>query len=431
MKLSKAQDSSDLKIAVFWGDILYDTVVCSPKESVTIGRSQENTFILDSENFKLVDVHPGKTAELYFNDKCDGHIRMGKELLSLGTAKGTSHVSRVDSGLYCVRLSPTDKADIVLGHVSFYLDWVKENNFLPHNPLLQKQHGKYLLLFLLLLSAAVVTMNWFGSKEEEKPPERLVFLEPRKVKAPPADVAISATEAPSKAAMGETKTKDGGAQKGDLGKAATKVPDKISAVGSLRKANLGSLLSGLTSVGANAPSKNSASDAVPAPIEQAGTGGFSTEGLKTGGGGKSVGIGRTQGQGEGGFSGTGRLGLYGNSAVEGTGDGAGGGATRVAGGLDRSIIESVIRRRLDRIRLCYERQLNFYPKLAGKVAVHFAINKDGAVLSSAIAEDTMKNPQVSQCILAEVKTWSFPPPEGGTIVNVDYPFVFESSAKAR
>jgi hypothetical protein len=98
----------------------------------------------------------------------------------------------------------------------------------------------------------------------------------------------------------------------------------------------------------------------------------------------------------------------------------------VSGGLDRDVIESVIRRRLDRIRLCYERQLNFNPKLAGKLGVHFVIGKAGEVLSASATEDTMKNTQVRECVLMEVKSWNFPNPEGGTIVNVDYPFVFES-----
>jgi hypothetical protein len=95
------------------------------------------------------------------------------------------------------------------------------------------------------------------------------------------------------------------------------------------------------------------------------------------------------------------------------------------------VIESIIRRRLDRIRLCYTRQLNFYPKLSGKVTVHFVIGKTGQVVESSVIEDTMKNQSVRSCILYEVKTWTFPNPEGGTLVNVDYPFVFESSAKAQ
>jgi hypothetical protein len=92
------------------------------------------------------------------------------------------------------------------------------------------------------------------------------------------------------------------------------------------------------------------------------------------------------------------------------------------------VIESIIRRRQYRIRLCYERQLNFNSKLAGKIAMHFVIGAKGSVVKANISEDTMKNESVRNCVLDEVKSWIFPSPEGGTLVNVDYPFVFESSA---
>ena len=100
----------------------------------------------------------------------------------------------------------------------------------------------------------------------------------------------------------------------------------------------------------------------------------------------------------------------------------------LAGGLEREMIDHVVHQRKDRIRLCYERQLNFIPQLSGKVTVHFEIDPQGNVLSSSLIEDTLKNQAVKDCILTEVKTWTFPKPQGGVIVPVDYPFVFESSS---
>ena len=63
------------------------------------------------------------------------------------------------------------------------------------------------------------------------------------------------------------------------------------------------------------------------------------------------------------------------------------------------------------------------------MAVHFVIGKKGEVLEASSLEDTMRNAAVRSCVLYEVKSWTFPAPEGGTLVNVDYPVVFESSAK--
>lgn len=434
------QDNSRLKLTIYWGDTFYDTVICDPKDTITVGRKPSNTFVMDlrregsdeNESFKLLDVFSDQSATLYFDDQTDGHIRVGKEMLSLKTARTSKYVERNELGQYKAHFRTPDKADVVIGHVSFYLDWIAPGEPLPHTPVFEKRNLFLAFLGLLLLLILISAIQMIKPEEPEKPPERLITLESvKKRTSPPADVPVPATEAPSKAAMGKPKTADGGAQKGEAGKAATKTPDKISAVSSLRKANLGSSVSGLTTMGANAPSTNNQAGAVEAPIAQQGTGGFTTEGLKNGGGGKSVGIGRTIGQGEGGFSGTGKLGIYGNSAVEGSGRGAGGGGTKVAGGLDRNVIESIIRRRLDRIRLCYERQLNFFPRLSGKISIHFVIDKNGSVKTASISEDTMKNDAVRSCILNEVQTWTFPNPEGGTLVNVDYPFIFESSAKGK
>lgn len=412
-KSTVGPNSSKLKIVLYWGDILYDTKICKPTDVITVGRNPGHTFILDVDPLKLVEVRQDNTADIYFTEKTDGHLRIGKDLVSLRTARDKKKVDCDQTGLYHVHLTKSDKADFVFGHVSMYIDWAGRVEAITRTKEFDKKRLLFLLPMLFLMFLSILILSTVDPPEAEKPPERLITLLPR--------------NAPAKAALGEQKTADGGAQKGDAGKAELSTPEKPSLVATLQKANLGSLVSGLTSLGAIAP-ENSGKQGVSAPMQQAGTGGFTTEGLKTGAGGKTVGIGRVVGNGQGGFEGTGRLGLSGNSTIEG-GTGHGTGDSSVGGGLDRDVIESVIRRRLDRIRLCYERQLNFNPRLSGKISVRFIIGKDGSVLSSKALEDTMKNASVKNCILEEVKDWNFPQPEGGTLVNVDYPFVFESTAK--
>ena len=414
MRKSKAgPNSSNLQIVLYWGDILYDTKICKPTEVITVGRNPGHTFILDVDPLKLLEVRADNTADVYFNEKIDGHIRIGKDLVSLSAAREKKKIERDATGMYHVHLSKSDKADFVFGHVSMYVDWAGRVEAIARTQEFDKKRLLFLLPMLALMALAIIVLTTVSPPEPEKPPERLITLLPR--------------NAPAKAALGEQQTSDGGAQKGDAGKAELTTPEKPSLVANLQKANLGSLVSGLTSLGATAP-ETTGKQGVSAPMQQAGTGGFTTEGLKTGAGGKTVGIGRVVGNGQGGFEGTGRLGLSGNATIEG-GTGHGVGDSTVGGGLDRDVIESVIRRRLDRIRLCYERQLNFNPRLSGKISVRFIIGKDGRVLSSKALEDTMKNASVKTCILEEVKDWNFPQPEGGTLVNVDYPFVFESTAK--
>src|SRR4051812_45235303 len=113
---ARMQDASKLKVSVFWGDILYDTAICYPNESITVGRDAGNTFILDlpmsrhRNSFKLVKVGKDNSAELKFDDELSGHVRLGNELLSLASAKKSDKVTRDGSGVYSVRLGQSDKA---------------------------------------------------------------------------------------------------------------------------------------------------------------------------------------------------------------------------------------------------------------------------------------------------------------------------------
>lgn len=418
------QDSSSLKLKVFWGDVLYDTRLCKPNQSITVGRKPGSTFVLDLEgehqfpNIPIITLNKDHTAELCFSEHIEGHLRTGKEILSLRNAVQNKRATMNQQGLYSVQLKKGERADFEIGHVSFYLDWVKPAKAYPRDKI-DRRKILIWLLALSILGIVVALVNLLQPEPPEKAPERLVTILPR-------------TGGASKAAVGTPQTADGGAQKGEVGKAelAPPKPERPSVTSMLKNANLGSMVSGLANLGSQAPeSANSAKQT--AAVEQVSTGGSSVEGLKTGGGGKSVGIGRSAGSGRGGFEGTGRLGLSGNSSLDGSGSGGDGAGSGSAAGLDRDLIESIIRRRLDRIRLCYDRQLNFNPKLAGKIAIHFVIGKKGEVVTSKISEDTMRNEAVKGCILKEVNAWSFPPPEGGVMVNVDYPFVFESTSKGR
>ncbi len=422
MKSSVVQDSSELKVTVFWGDVLYDTAVFRSNAHVTLGRKKDSSFYVDvsqiegtgKDQMQVANILPGKKLEFLFNDRMEGHLKLEGELMSFHKAKTQSKIIKNASGYYTVVLSENDKADFVIGHLSFYFSWVNRSTQVMTEARDWRKLIPFAGAFAFVLLLAIGISFW-TPPEPEKPPERLVTL------IPPKGMA-------AKAAVGERKSETGGAQSGETGKAELKVKKENTVAEELQKENVGSAISKLTGLGKQAPAVADHKGGATAAVAQVGTGGSSTEGLKTGGGGKSIGIGRAVGRGEGGFEGSGRLGLSGTSPVEGgTGHGVEGGTQRE--GLPRDVIEAVIRRRIDRIRLCYERQLNFQPKLAGKMVIHFVIAADGSVMTSRVSEDTMKSPPVKSCVEAEVKSWTFPRPEGGVTVNVDYPFVFESSAK--
>jgi len=421
-KSEKILAGSDLRVTVFWGDRLYATTLCRPSQAVTVGHAFENTFVLDqNSNWKSVEivrVFTDGSARLKFDESVTGHVKTDNKLVSFSTLRHSREMKKDDKGLFTVAFGRGEKADFVMGHVSFFFDWIESSEVLPRSLALEQTDKKKWLIsvaILLFFTVGVFLCSYLiPARQDEKAPERLVTI------LPPHQVQQA------KAAMGVKQSAEGGAQKGPPGKIATQVAPKTSAADQLRKANLGSLVSGLTSLGGKAPAVRSNVQR-EAPVNQVGTGGFTTDGLKYAGGGTTEGLGRTVGRGEGGFEGTGRLGLAGNATVE-KGSGRDSGDKVIKGGLSNDVIESVIRRRQYRIRLCYERQLNFNPKLAGKITMHFAIGGKGNVVKASVSDDTMKNETVRNCVLDEVKSWTFPPPEGGTLVNVDYPFVFESSA---
>lgn len=97
------------------------------------------------------------------------------------------------------------------------------------------------------------------------------------------------------------------------------------------------------------------------------------------------------------------------------------GQTSVQGDLDKAVIRRYVRRDLDKITACYEKQLLATPALQGKVEAHFFIDASGKVTSSK-AEGL--DPKVAACVAMVIAQIEFPKPRGGGGVQVNYPFSF-------
>jgi hypothetical protein len=167
--------------------------------------------------------------------------------------------------------------------------------------------------------------------------------------------------------------------------------------------------------------------------EAYGVGGLGLVGSGKGGGGTgegTIGLGNlgTIGKGGGGGNGSG----YGRGA-----GGLGGrrahapdvvpGTAQVRGSLDKEIIRRIIRRHLNEVKFCYEKELMKKADLFGRVMIQFTISGTGQVVASVVQNSTMNNPTVEQCIAGAVRRWEFPKPQGGGIVIVSYPFVLKAA----
>ncbi|MBN2525033.1 MAG: AgmX/PglI C-terminal domain-containing protein [Deltaproteobacteria bacterium] len=155
-----------------------------------------------------------------------------------------------------------------------------------------------------------------------------------------------------------------------------------------------------------------------------------------GGGGNGFGFG---GGGNGfGFGGGGNgSGFGGGGSGSGFGRGAGGlggrrgasapirfGAATVQGALSKEVIHRIVRRHMNEIKFCFERELARTPDLQGRIDVRFTISGTGSVAASTVAQSDLGNTQVEKCIVAAVRRWTFPNPVDGAVVHVTYPFMW-------
>ncbi len=167
-----------------------------------------------------------------------------------------------------------------------------------------------------------------------------------------------------------------------------------------------------------------------------GFGGLGLRGTGRGGGGLgqgtigmgnfgTIGRGGGRGDGEGGY-GRGVGGFRGRSA--GVPQVRSGGA-EVRGSLSKEVIRRVVRRHINEVKFCYEQQLNARPDLQGRVTTRFVISPTGSVQSAMVADSSLRNAAVEGCIVQAVRRWTFPAPDGGGVVVVNYPFLLDAAGQ--
>ncbi len=103
------------------------------------------------------------------------------------------------------------------------------------------------------------------------------------------------------------------------------------------------------------------------------------------------------------------------------------GTAQVRGALDKELIRRIVRRHINEVTFCYQKELVRKPDLYGRVMIQFTIGGSGNVIASVVQQSTMNNASVDQCIAGAVRRWEFPKPQGGGVVIVSYPFVLKSS----
>ena len=85
----------------------------------------------------------------------------------------------------------------------------------------------------------------------------------------------------------------------------------------------------------------------------------------------------------------------------------------------------VVQAHASAIQFCYEKELQRFPNLAGKVVLNWKVDTEGHVTTSKIDNSTLSNPAAEGCMSRQVKAWIFPKSTGPTTVN--FPFFFKGA----
>ncbi len=91
----------------------------------------------------------------------------------------------------------------------------------------------------------------------------------------------------------------------------------------------------------------------------------------------------------------------------------------------RDTLVRIVRAHRGELRRCYDHGLATRPDLDGAIEARWTIAADGSVSAASADSDTIGMPSVRECVLARLRQWQFPAPEGGAPVEVTYPFRME------
>ncbi len=94
-----------------------------------------------------------------------------------------------------------------------------------------------------------------------------------------------------------------------------------------------------------------------------------------------------------------------------------------AWGRDSRSLMAVVQRYKSGVKFCYDNALKKSPNMTGKITLQMDILASGAVSNLSVVGDTLGDPGLQRCILAQVRNWRFQAIESGT-VRFTLPLVF-------
>jgi len=438
-----------LRLGIIQGGRIVEERLVRRRESITIGQSSRNMFVVPSDalprQWLLFEITPrGYVA--HFADAMDARIAVGNEIISLAQLKQAGKIRRHGQS-WVMLLDERSRGKITVGDMTILFQFVTPPPPQPRPQLPPSVRGSFAsnldwgftfvaglsfvahVAFVLYLRS----VDWPRKPEIDSIPDRFVQMVVRRPEPPP-QVAKVEKKDDEKKAEDKPKAAASAPKKKEL------TPEEKARIDAERRARLAEQVRNtgiLKLLGAKAEGDGSIADVL-------GKGDVDRDQQRAfeGVGGLSVATGDASLRGvKSGTGGTGRVaniaGLRGSGAIAGASTGNVGSERRVTGivrneppavdgQLDSNIIVKEVKARMGAIKACYERSLKRNPNLSGKIAVRWTITPAGTVTGVDIDQDSMGDPEVSSCIKSQISHWRFPAPAGGS-VDVQFPFVFQAS----
>ena len=437
-----------LRVAqLYRGSIMNEHVWLEP-EDVTVGEDLRATFSLPlpdlPKRFKLFRSTRAGDYKVGLSNKMHGKVQIAevKSAIKEYVEKHTTNTA----GINYVPVTEKDWGMINMGDLQLFFQFIQQDERIPKAGFSLDRNILGTVLISAILQFAFIFFALFTW--EERPISRKI----RDItKLMQVNVDIEKEEDPELLDLGEEEDTTGKQAEGEEGKFGdpdidpdmeSKVPKrdgKMVKEIDPKKVGLNDLLSSSKLGGSGAISNILSSDMTGFSNKIAvamsgtgaefvmghGSGGLGFRGTGRGGGGTG-GYGRIQGLGKvdtgGGVGMKASLGRKGKRKVARINFGSG----SAEGFCEKSNIRKIVLRRKGAIKACYEQQLLLNPKLSGKIDIRWTINQTGKVQSATVISSSMKNSQVENCVVRQIRRMRFSKPKGGICI-VKWPFVFNPS----
>jgi TonB family protein len=450
-----------LRIGVIQGDKMVEERIIRTRETVTVGPSEKNHFVIGTaglppvfELFQLV----GGDYILNFTDQMRGRVGLAGGVQALEQLR-TTGAARNAGQYWQVKLSDTSRGRVAVGDTTLLFQFIDPPPIQPRPQLPAAVVGGFVAGIDWLFTAFVMFsfMTHFGfiiflenadwpvpPSLATIPPELsdIIFAEPEE--PPPPDDSQQTdqtTEEPTEEVAQTEESHDtqeasdssdsaspSEAQQRHDTDARMAAEAAVAQVDQLLLGALGGEGGALHDVLAGGAVTGSAADVLASAegvgVATSGSGGT----LRDRSGGGRVG----SGSGLGGLRSAGAAGAVSEggaitesaprgrfrtdtSDVDEEGD----------GDFDQQAVVRMIQTRRSAIQACYEHELRANPTLAGRVAIQMTIQESGSVSGVRVADNSTGSDAVGSCVVRVVQGFRFNPgPQGGS-VTYTFPFVFE------